>query len=152
MTEITQLDQRGLDFLINEEGLVLHPYLDSVGVPTIGVGCTYYKGGTKVKMTDPSLTKDQAIDLFKFILQTYELGVYSITRDDITQNQFNALVSFTYNEGVNAFKGSTLHKLINTNPEDPTIKDEFIKWSRAGSNKNALKDRRIREVNLYFSK
>ena len=152
MKEIQQLDQKGLDFIINEEGVVLHPYLDSVGIPTIGVGCTYYKGGTKVKMTDPSITKEQAIDMFKNIVKTYELGVYSVTRDDITQNQFNALVSFTYNEGVNAFKHSTLLKLVNRNPNDNNITHEFLQWTRAGSDTNRLKSRRIHEAQLYFTK
>lgn len=152
MLEIKELDQKGLDFLINEEGLVLHPYLDSVGIPTIGVGCTYYENGTKVKMTDSSITKDRAISLFKNLLNNYELGVYSVTRDDINQNQFNALVSFTYNEGVNAFKHSTLLEKINLNPDDNTITHEFLQWERAGSDPKRLESRRIHEAKLYFTK
>ncbi len=152
MAEIKEIDQKGINFLIKEEGLILHPYLDQAGIPTIGIGCTYYLGGKKVTMKDPSITKQQAIDLFKKLLKVYELGVYSVTRDDITQNQFNALVSFTYNEGVGAFKGSTLLKLINKNPNDPTIKAEFLRWTRVGSKKLELLDRRTREGNLYFTK
>lgn len=150
--EIQQLDQKGIDFLTHEEGIVLHPYLDANNIPTIGIGCTYYENGQKVKMIDPSITKDRAISLFKRLLPTYELGVYSVTRDDINQNQFNALVSFTYNEGVNAFKNSTLLKLINKNPDDNNISHEFLQWTRVGTKQEVLKDRRIREAQLYFTK
>src|SRR6478752_6072176 len=102
--EIKSLDTIGLDFLVKEEGVVLHPYLDSVGIPTIGVGCTYYEDGTRVKMTDPPITRERAINLFKNVLKNYETTVWSVTRDDISQNQFNALVSICFNIGVTGFK------------------------------------------------
>jgi lysozyme len=91
--EIKSVDQAGIDFIAKEEGCILRPYLDSVGVPTIGIGCTYYPGGIRVKMTDPSITREKAYDLFKAVLHHYETAVWSFTRDDINQNQFNALVS-----------------------------------------------------------
>lgn len=148
--EIKQINQSGIDFLINEEGLILHPYLDSVGIPTIGIGNTYYEDGTKVKMTDPSISKDRAINLFRIVLRNYETAVWSVTRDDINQNQFNALVSICYNIGVAAFKGSTLLKRVNTNPNDLLIRDAFLMWKNAGG-KPVLLARRRREANLYFS-
>ena len=148
--EIKQMDSKGIDFLVKEEGIVLHPYLDKVGVPTIGVGCTYYEDGTKVKMTDPSITRERAISLFKNVLKNYETTVWSVTRDDIDQNQFNALVSISFNIGVQGFKGSTLLKLVNANPNDPSITDAFKMWRNSGG-KPILLDRRIREAKLYFS-
>ena len=59
--EIKQASQEGIDFLMNEEGCVLHPYKDQVGISTIGIGNTYYEDGTRVKMTDAPITKDRAI-------------------------------------------------------------------------------------------
>jgi lysozyme len=104
MTEIKTLDQRGRDFLAKEEGIVLHPYPDSVGIPTIGIGCTYYPGGRKVTLKDPPLPNAQAAwDLFDKVNNNFLLTVYSTTRDDINQNQFNALVSLCYNIGPGAF-------------------------------------------------
>lgn len=147
-TEIKQVDEEGINFLIKEEGLRLTAYQDSVGVWTISIGCTYYLNGSKVKKGD-TLTKEQALVLFRNILSHYESIVYSITRDDINQHQFNALVSICYNIGVNAFKGSTLVKRVNANPQDPTIIDAFKMWKNAGS-KPVLLGRRIREANLYF--
>jgi lysozyme len=149
--EIKSMNQEGLNFLIKEEGLVLKPYLDSVGVPTIGVGSTYYEDGSKVKMTDKPITKERAIQLFKNLLKNYELAVYSSTRDDINQNQFNALVSICYNIGVFGFKGSTLLKRVNKNPNDSTIKQAFQMWRNAGG-KPILLGRRNREAALYFKK
>lgn len=141
------MDESGINFLIKEEGIVLKPYLDSVGVPTIGVGCTYYEDGTRVKMTDPSITRTRAIQLFKNVLKTYETAVWSVTRDDINQNQFNALVSICYNIGVAGFKGSTLLKRVNNNPKDASITEAFKMWRKPA----VLLNRRIREAKLYFS-
>ena len=150
MTEIKHLDNAGLDFLINEEGLKLKPYLDSVGIPTIGVGCTYYEDGTRVKLSDPPITRERAIELYKNVLKSYETTVWSVTRDDISQQQFNALTSLCFNIGVNGFKGSTVLKLVNKNPTDPAIAKAFEMWKNAGG-KPVLLGRRRREAKVYFS-
>jgi lysozyme len=148
MAEIKALDKKGIDFLILKEGLILKPYLDSVGIPTIGVGCTYYPhNGKRVTMQDKPLTKEQAIDMFMQILVPYETAVWSVTRDDITQNQFNALTSFCYNIGVGGFKGSTVVKRVNKNPNDATIADAFLMWKKP----KEIIGRRKSEVALYFS-
>ena len=147
MIEIKQMSASGIDFLIGNEGLVLHPYLDTVKVATIGVGSTYYEDNTRVKMTDPTITKLRAIELFKFTLKHYEMAVYSNTRDNINKNQFDALVSFAYNVGVNGFKNSTLLKRINSNASDQSIKNGFMMWTK---NKELI-GRRTREVKLFFT-
>lgn len=148
--EIKTVSDKGIDFLIKEEGLILHPYRDSVGIPTIGIGNTYWEDGTRVKMTDKPITKERAIQLFRSVLQHYETAVWSITRDDINQNQFDSLVSLCYNIGVGGFKGSTVVKRVNANPSDPSIKGAFEMWSKAGG-KPILLNRRRREAKLYFS-
>lgn len=141
------MDAAGIDFLIKEEGLRLKPYLDSKGIPTIGIGNTYYENGKRVTMKDPAITKERAIQLFKSILVFYETAVWSVTRDDINQNQFNALTSLCYNIGVNAFKGSTVVRLLNKNPNNPKIAAAFEMWR----NPKVLLGRRKREHKLYFS-
>ena len=147
MAEIKTLDQKGIDFLIKEEGIRLSPYRDTVGVSTIGIGNTYYEDGTRVKMTDPPITKERAVELFKSVLNHYETAVWSVTRDDITQNNFNSLVSLCYNIGVGAFKKSTVVKRVNANPNDPRIADAFKMWKKPA----VLLPRRKREVALYFT-
>ena len=73
-----------------------------------------------------------------------------MTRDDITQDQFDALVSFAYNVGSQALRGSTLLKKVNKDPNDKTISLEFTKWVKAGGKTlQGLVTRRISEAKLY---
>lgn len=142
--------QKGIDFIIKEEGMVLKPYLDSVKKPTIGIGSTYWEDGRSVKMTDAPITKDRAVSLFRVTLKRYEAQVnQSITRE-INQNQFDALVSLCYNIGTNGFANSTVVKKVNNNPCDADIRQWFEAWKNAGG-KPILLARRKREANLYFS-
>lgn len=142
--------QKGIDFIIKEEGIVLKPYLDSVKKPTIGVGSTYWEDGRPVSMSDKPITRDRAILLFKTTLKRYEAQVNkSITRP-INQNQFDACVSLCYNIGTNGFSSSTVAKKVQLNPCDPDIRQWFEAWRNAGG-KPILLARRKREANLYFS-
>lgn len=150
--KVTKASQKGLDLIKRFEGLELKPYKCPAGIPTIGYGNTYYPSGSKVKLTDPVITKEKAEELLKFLLGSYEKSVDSFCRDDISQNQFDALVSFAYNCGVNNLKSSTLLKKVNANPNDPTIKAEFLKWNKASGRVLAgLTKRRQAEADLYFS-
>lgn len=150
MKEIRETSNKGIQFLIHEEGLIKRPYLDQAKVPTIGIGCTYYENGVKVKMTDPAITTERAIALFRNLLRNYELAVYSLTRDDINHNQFDSLTSFTYNVGTGGFRGSDLLKKVNSNKQDPSIRAAFEAWKNAGG-KPILLARRKREADLYFT-
>lgn len=150
--KVTKASQKGLDLIKRFEGLELKPYKCPAGIPTIGYGNTYYPSGSKVKLTDPAITKEKAEELLKFLLGSYEKDVDSFCRDDINQNQFDALVSFAYNCGPRSLKSSTLLKKVNTNPKDVTIADEFMKWNKAGGRVLAgLTKRRQAEADLYFS-
>ena len=146
-----RVDNKGLDLIKQFEGFSGKPYLDSIGVPTIGYGFTYYPNGKRVTMNDSPISEEHATTLLAEIIKPYEVGVDSMTRDDITQNQFNALVSFAYNLGLKNLQGSTLLKKVNRNPNDKTIKDEFLKWVNAGGKKlQGLVNRRNKEAEVYF--
>lgn len=149
--EIKTVSQNGLNFLIREEGLVLKPYLCPAGTPSIGVGCTFYEDGRRVKMSDPYITQERAIELLKFVLKGFEQKVARVTRDDINQNQFEALVSLAFNIGTGAFDGSTVLKLVNANPTDQAIEQAFLAW-RFSAGKPILLARRQREYRLYAKK
>jgi lysozyme len=151
-TKITNLDRKGLDFIAKHEGgYKLVAYKCPAGVWTISAGVTFYPNGTKVKAGD-SLNLEEAITLFKTIVNHFEKTVDSYTRDDINQNQFNALVSFAYNIGLGGLKSSTLLKKVNANPADPSIAKEFAKWNKAnGKVLPGLVKRRLEEANIYFS-
>jgi lysozyme len=152
--EIKKVSKKGLDFIAHEEGgYYLSPYLDIVKVATISAGCTFYEDGTKVKITDHKITLERAKELFSNLIKQYELAVYSRTRDDINQNQFDALTSLCYNIGVSAFGKSTLLIKVNKNPNNPDIANEFAKWRMAGGQViRGLQLRRTREAQYYFSK
>ena len=144
--EIKEMSPQGIKFLMDNEGVILKPYLDTKGIPTIGVGNTYYEDGTKVKMTDTTITMARAMELFKYVLKNYELTVYSNTRDDINQNQFDSLTSLCYNIGETNFKNSTLVKRINARASDQSIKNAFMMWNKPPE----IIGRRKRECELYF--
>lgn len=145
------MSKSGIDFLILEEGIRLKPYRDSVGVPTIGVGSTFYEDGTPVKMTDPAITRERAISLFTNVRKEFEDAVNKFVKSNITQNQFDALVSLVYNIGIRAFQTSTVLREVNNDPNNPFIADAFKMWRNAGG-KPILLPRRIREAKLYFTK
>ena len=151
--KITKTSQNGINLIKKYEGFQSKPYLCPAKVPTIGYGATFYPNGQRVKMTDPPINEGQATVLLSDMLTTYEKAVDSYCRDDINQNQFDALVSFAYNLGASALKSSTLLRKVNLNPNDTTIKNEFLKWVNAGGKPlTGLIKRRTEEANVYFKK
>jgi len=150
--KITKTGERGISLIKSFEGFSAKPYKCPAGISTIGYGATFYPDGRKVAMTDTPVNESQATDLLKSMLGSFEKYVDSYCRDDINQNQFDALVSFAYNLGPANLKASTLLKKVNANPADVTIRDEFMKWNKAGGKALAgLTRRRQAEADLYFS-
>ena len=150
--KITKIASKGLELIKSFEGLKLKPYLCSANVPTIGYGNTFYENKKKVTLKDPAITEQRAAELLAWSLKGFEQYVDSYCIDTITQNQFDALVSFCYNLGPANLKSSTLLKKVNANPNDPTIRAEFLKWNKAGGRALAgLTRRRTAEADLYFS-
>ena len=152
MEKITRIGNKGLELIKSFEDLILNPYKCPAGVPTIGYGNTFYENGIKVTLKDSHITKERAEELLKYTLITFEKYVDSYCTDLLKQNQFDALVSFCYNVGPNNLKSSTLLKKINKNPNDPSIREEFLKWNKSGGIALAgLARRRAAEANIYFS-
>ena len=146
------LDNKGYLLITKHEGLKLKPYLCPAKIPTIGYGNTYYSDGKRVTLLDKDITKQQAFDMFKEIANRFAKRVDTLVTSNINQNQFNSLVSFAYNVGTGNFSSSTLLKKVNRNPDDLTIKDEFLRWNKAGGKVlNGLTNRRNEEADLYFS-
>lgn len=149
--KVQRIDQAGIDLITSHEGLRLQPYICPAGVPTIGYGTTRYYNGVKVSMSDLPITKEKATEHLMHDLHQFELAVDAMATDAINQNQFDALVSFVYNLGASALKGSALLKKVNADPNDSSIKDEFMKWVYAeGKKLPGLISRRSDEAELYF--
>ncbi|TXI14812.1 MAG: lysozyme [Pedobacter sp.] len=142
------LSEEGLNFLIKEEGLSLRPYRCAGGVPTIGIGCTFYPDGRKVKLGDPPITREEAIQMLKILLKDFESRVCKSVRQELNQRQFEALVSLCFNIGTSAFASSMVLKRVNVNPNDPAIKQAFEAWKMAAG-KPILLGRRVREWRWY---
>jgi lysozyme len=143
-----KINKKGKDFIYQEEGVILHAYLDQVSIPTIGVGFTYYPGtGKKVKMGE-KITQAECDLIFDQIMKNYEEGVNNAIKVVLTQNQFNALVSLCFNIGVHAFQKSTLVKKINAKAPISEIEKWLLVWCNAGG-KPILLPRRKREFKLY---
>lgn len=146
------ISENGIKFIAKEEGFRSTPYLDAVGVPTIGYGSTYYENGTKVTMKDKAITLERGTTLFRNTLHKYVLTVSSSIKRSINQNQFDALVSLCYNIGQAGFASSTVVKRVNANPCDATIREAFNMWKKGGGKVlPGLVARRKREGDLYFS-
>ena len=96
-----------LNFIKKYEGFKLKAYQDSVGIWTIGYGTIMYPDGNKVEQGDV-ITPQQATDYLMYEVEKKSKAVEQYIKTILTQNQFDALVSFAYNVGVSAFKNSTL--------------------------------------------
>lgn len=146
------INQAGISLIKSFESCRLKAYKDSKGIPTIGWGATYYQNGSRVKMGD-TITQQQADELFAWHIEQFSKGVIGVIKSQINDNQFSALVSFTFNLGIGNLKSSTLLKKVNINPEDPTIRDEFMKWVNKGSAfEKGLTRRRKAEADLYYAR
>lgn len=143
-----KLNNDGYEKLHQREGLRLKPYLDTKNVPTISMGVTFYPDGRKVTMKDKALTLEQAKELAKITADKFASQVFSLLKVPVNQNQFNALVSLTYNIGINGFKTSTVLRKVNKNPNDPTISAALMMWTKD----KELIGRRKSEVLQYFTK
>lgn len=156
MSNFSSLDKSGIDLIALEEGCKLHPYLDSVNIPTIGIGCTHYENGTAVTMNDAPITIERAYELFNFWAKNKIAGVNHLVTSEINQNQFNALVSFCYNGGSGMLQKSHLLQVVNANPNDAAIADEFRKFVYGHDTHgqailiHGLFNRREMEIKMYF--
>ncbi|MDP8173680.1 lysozyme [Pasteurella skyensis] len=147
------LGAKGLILIKTVEGCSLNAYRDVKGVPTIGYGHTF-----KVKMGD-KITQQQADELLAQDLDHFENGVNDLLDElnvTVTQNQFDALVSFAFNVGLGALKRSTLcKKLYLMNQRDQAsiyaVADQFLRWVYAGKKKiKGLQNRRNKERLLFL--
>jgi lysozyme len=138
------------------EGLELDAYFDAVGVTTIGWGTTLYNDGRPVQTGD-RITADQADQLLRQqVLRDYAPGVFKALplAKSFTPRQQAALISFTYNVGVEALNESTLRKRL-LSGEDPArvIREELPRWrfGDEGQVLAGLERRRAAEINLFLS-
>lgn len=133
-----QISQKGIDLIKRFEGCRLEAYKCPAGIWTIGYGHTKdVKPGQKI-------TEIQAEEFLKQDLKTFETQVNNNVFISLNQNQFDALVSFTYNCGLGNLK--TLTKNRNADK----IANALLLYNKAGGKTlEGLKRRREAEKNLF---
>jgi lysozyme len=119
---------KGIEQIKSFEGFRAMPYQDIVGKWTVGYGHLMVAGDGCVEGSP--ITMGQATELLRKDLHTAEEAV-NACGVELEQNEFDALVSFVYNLGVDAFQRSTLLKLIKSGNK-LAASGEFPKWSMAG--------------------
>ena len=141
------INERGLSLIKSFESLQLKSYVCPAGKWTLGYGHT----GTDVK-PNQTITTAEAEELLLKDIENFNIHIQHLITAQLNENQFSALVSFTFNVGIDNLKSSTLLKKVNSNPSNPTIKNEFLKWVYANKSiLNGLVKRRTAESDLYIS-
>jgi len=127
------------------EALRLKAYVCPAGAWTIGYG------HTKTAKPGMVITEKEAERLLRWDLDWAEEAVRNGVKVDITQPQFDALVSFTYNVGAGAFRSSTLLRKLNAGDHEGAAQ-EFKRWNKGGGRViQGLVNRRADEERLFRS-
>lgn len=141
--------KKGIDLIKKFEGFRAAPYLCPAGIPTIGYGSTFYENGKPVTMQDAPISEEEAEKLLLAILVTFEKIVQKKLTVPVSQNEFDALVSHTYNTG-----GSlTLFSFVNQGriyEAEDWIRTRYI--TAKGQRIAGLIKRRNAEADLFVSK
>lgn len=137
--------KEGIDFIKSFEALRLQAYLCEANKLTIGYGHT-----RNVRLGQ-TCTVAEAEQMLAEDIAIAEKAVNTINQE-LTQNQYDSLVSLCFNIGNENFKTSTLYRKVNADPNNPTIKGEFVRWIYCKKKKSkGLTRRRIEEAKIYFN-
>lgn len=129
------ISEKGLSLIKSFEGLhtkksdgMIHAYLDPVGIPTVGWGCTR---GIKMGM---KFTEAQCEAMLLKEIAKFEDAVERLVKVPLNENQFASLVSFSYNVGTGALEKSTLLKELNKG-NYAAVPSQLMRWVNAGGKK-----------------
>ena len=149
-----------LKSIIHHEGVRYKPYRCPANLWTIGIGSVLYPKQGLMTLSDRLLvplnpkdnrifTKDEVNAILKADLQRFERGVLRYCPIIVTQGQFDALVSFSFNVGLGTLQRSTLRQKHNRGDFEGAA-DEFMKYTRGGGKVlKGLVNRRKDEKAMY---
>ena len=126
-----KVNQEGLDIIKHFEGYSSTVYADPIGIPTIGFGSIWDKEGNRLTMDHEPITEQEGEFLLVRELKHVESAIARLIRVELTENQFSAIASLTFNIGSGRLKSSTLRAKINRG-DYSGASAEFPKWRRAG--------------------
>ena len=140
-----KVSQQAYNLIREFEGLRLQAYQCPSGIWTIGYGhTTNVAPNTVISQLQANLLLHEDVAQCERTLNRYNLA--------LTQNMYDALISFIFNVGAGNFHRSALLSKIKANPYDSSICDEFLKWIHSrGKLLAGLQRRRMAEMKLYFS-
>ena len=146
-----KVSDKCINMIKHHEGFRRKPYQDPIGLWTIGVGHLIEDGKKLPKEWNRELSDDEVDDLLYKDLKRFEAGIERLTKVSLTQGQFDALVSFSFNVGLGNFQSSTLRSKLNREDYKGAA-EEFPKWRRAGGKiLPGLVKRRVDERALFLS-
>ncbi len=138
----------GIKLIKRFEGFESQIYLDAAGLLTIGYGHLLRSGEAEMFKNGISPEAGEAL-LIKDVLSA-ECAVLRLVRVPLTDGQFDALASFTFNLGSGALQRSTLRRKVNRE-EHEEVPEQFIRWVWAGGRRlRGLVRRRTEEAALYL--
>lgn len=153
------ISQTGIDLIKGFEGFRAQMYNDQAGHCTIGYGTLIHQGNcngdASEKPYGSGITESRAMELLKERLVGFEQTINDVVTVDLNQNQYDSLVSFTYNVGSANFKSSTLLKVLNQGKygDVPTEMHKWVKVRQNGKlvDSKGLMNRRDAEAKLFAS-
>jgi len=152
MVDYSLVSDACIDFIKSWEGFYSEPYFDCVGVLTLGYGMT----GDEIQGLT-SVTEPEASEMLKNLINSQYANVVKADLADrgatLTQNEFDALISFAYNCGTGALMGSTLYKnVIDGIRDSSTITANFQAWSNGDGHRiEGLYRRRTKEAAMFLN-
>ena len=141
-----ETSNKGIELIKSFEGYRNVAYLCPSGTLTLGYGHTRgVRPGQRCTEEDAEeWLKEDLAGAERFVIEV-------IDAVPLKQCQYDALVSFVFNIGGTAFRQSTLRRKVLANPDDPSIRGEFLKWIYAGGRPlDGLVNRRKAEADMYF--
>ena len=152
-----KISDNGLRLIQEFESFEPKPYLDSAKVWTIGYGSTYYPNGKKVTKFDKPINRIYAETIQRNVIENdFEPVINEVLKNEIekgfiTQNMFDAILSLTYNIGVNGFKKSSVLKWLKQGDKE-NAGNAFLLWKMVGGKVlRGLIKRREKERQLFLS-
>jgi len=145
-----QTSTKGIELIKKHEGLRLTAYKDVGGLWTIGYG-HLLKLPMEDYFLDNPISEEVATTMLKMDLFAAERALELNTVVPLTQNQFDALVSFIFNVGGRAYRDSTLLRYLNEG-NYAAAADQLLRWDKVGGKSvKGLANRRAAERTLFLS-
>jgi lysozyme len=157
-----KVSQKCIEQIKKDEGVRNKPYQCPALLWTVGVGHVIDPNHAKVPMADRKalpipagwdrvLSADEIDDILRTDLARFEAGVLRLIKVPLTQGQFDALVSFSFNVGLGNLQNSTLRMKVNRS-EFEAAAEQFLVWTKAGGKVlPGLVKRRTHEKEMFES-